>query len=721
MNKCYYRIVWENYPSDKTPLNEQNLNRMDAAVDEMDNRIISLDSTKFDKSEAQLLVKYIEYDESTGIFKITHYNGASYTIDTLLEKLAINFDYDYRTQKLIIELSDGTVKYVDLSALITQYEFVDSGTIAYTVYPDGSVTSEVKEGSIEERHLRPDYLADIKVESAKAEASQKAAAQSEANAKKSENAAKVSETNAAESAKNSEDSATSAGQSAAESAISAAAAKESETNAKNSENAAKASEDSADASKVSASASAERASTSASTATAKATEAQNYAGLSQSFSKGTGGEIRENDDTDCAEYYYNQTKKISQSFTGVVPMGTITFEDLDNPDNQQSGYMFNISDSFVSDDRFKDGGGIFYGAGNNVLYTADGMWDVLASAMVSGVKGNKEKEYRQGFVNLTPDNIGSFPDVERVVESATDLNDYLTSGIYFFSQTRTPINIPEGVNGWLVVYPRYDSAFVKQIWYKCGTIKTNGDISNDDHKTFVRTYFNGAWSEWKSFAMGEDVQIATTKKAGIVKPDGKTITVDDDGTIVGAASGFTGTKEEVREAIENGEIAEDMIVNITDDYDPVDIFDDALSATSENAVKNKVITAKINQVDSVLNNIGITMFNSLENAIPTKTGSSTKVLMLDLNQGTYVLTGNVSWRNNTHVGRRQVALRLGEYFNSTLISGNESIATDGTIQYQSCTGIVSSSQNMNISFWVIQSSGEEITIDDANLQAIKIK
>ncbi len=182
MQKIYYRIVWENYPSNKTPVNEQNLNKIDAAVDGMDNRIISLDTTKFDKTEAQQLIKFIEYDENTGIFKITHYNGASYTIDTLLEKLAINFDYDYQTQRLIITLSDGTIKYVDLSALITQYEFLDSDTCAFELKPDGKVTVKVKDGSIEEKHLRPNYLADIRVESTKAQQSAIQAAASASNA-----------------------------------------------------------------------------------------------------------------------------------------------------------------------------------------------------------------------------------------------------------------------------------------------------------------------------------------------------------------------------------------------------------------------------------------------------------------------------------------------------------------------------------------------------------
>ncbi len=45
MQKAYNRIEWENHPSDKTPLNESNLNKMDAAIDELDNRIINMDLT----------------------------------------------------------------------------------------------------------------------------------------------------------------------------------------------------------------------------------------------------------------------------------------------------------------------------------------------------------------------------------------------------------------------------------------------------------------------------------------------------------------------------------------------------------------------------------------------------------------------------------------------------------------------------------------------------
>jgi hypothetical protein len=183
MQKAHSNINWENRPSDKTPINESNLNKMDKAIDEIDNRVIQYDTTKFNVSEAQLLVKSIAFNKSTGVFTVTYFNGTTYTIDTLLEKLAVNFDFDASTQQLVIILDDGTKKYADLSALITQYEFVDSDTLAFSVDANGKVTAIVKEGSIKEKHLQPNYLADIKTVKAQAE---QQANRAEASADKAE-------------------------------------------------------------------------------------------------------------------------------------------------------------------------------------------------------------------------------------------------------------------------------------------------------------------------------------------------------------------------------------------------------------------------------------------------------------------------------------------------------------------------------------------------------
>lgn len=75
---------------------------------------------------------------------------------------------------------------------------------------------------------------------------------------------------------------------------------------------------------------------------------------------------------------------------------------------------------------------------------------------------------------------------------------------------------------------------------------------------------------WMYFSKGVDIEIATTEKAGIVKPDGKTITIKEDGTITGASAGFTGTMEQYEISNKAGEIVEGQIVNITDDNEEYD-------------------------------------------------------------------------------------------------------------------------------------------------------
>ena len=192
MQKIYNRTHWENFPSEKTAIDAMRLNNVEAGIDNLDDRVVAMDAAKVDLTKANELVKEILWDESNGTLTIVKMNGSQAMIDTKLEKLAVNFTYDPQSQQLIITLDDGTTQNVDLSALITQYEFIDSNTIAFEISSDGKVSAIVKEGSIQEKHLRPDYLADIKVESAKAVASAKSAGVSETNAAKSATDAKDS-------------------------------------------------------------------------------------------------------------------------------------------------------------------------------------------------------------------------------------------------------------------------------------------------------------------------------------------------------------------------------------------------------------------------------------------------------------------------------------------------------------------------------------------------
>lgn len=192
MQKIYNRTHWENFPSEKTAIDAMRLNNVEAGIDNLDDRVVAMDAAKVDLTKANELVKEILWDESNGTLTVVKMNGSKAVIDTKLEKLAVNFTYNPQTQQLVITLDDGTTQNVDLSSLITEYEFLDSDTIAFAIDSDGKVSAIVKEGSIQEKHLRPDYLADIKVESAKAVASAKSAGTSETNAAKSATDAKDS-------------------------------------------------------------------------------------------------------------------------------------------------------------------------------------------------------------------------------------------------------------------------------------------------------------------------------------------------------------------------------------------------------------------------------------------------------------------------------------------------------------------------------------------------
>lgn len=221
MNKTYARTNFVNFPRTDTPLNEVNLNKIDYALDQVDDRVIDLDKTKATIVEVASTITNVEFDEKTGIITFTRKNGSKFTIDTLLEKIAVNFDYNAETQKIIITMEDGTTKEIDLSALITEYEFSDSETVDFTVGSDGKVTAIVPDGAITREKISPDYLAEIDAQVTLATSSASASQVAEQNAKESEKNAKLSETNA----KTSEDN-----------------AKISETNAKTSEDNAKASE-----------------------------------------------------------------------------------------------------------------------------------------------------------------------------------------------------------------------------------------------------------------------------------------------------------------------------------------------------------------------------------------------------------------------------------------------------------------------------------------------
>ena len=167
--KIYSREYWENFPSEKTAINRNRLNNIESGIDAIDDRVCALDTTKVDLTKANELVKEILWDESNGTLTVVKMNGSRAVIDTKLEKLAVNFSFDEANQRLVIILDDGTKQYVDLSAFVTPFEFKDGDVIYFEVVGGNLVSAGIKDGTISEEKLRPNFLADIKIKVGEAE------------------------------------------------------------------------------------------------------------------------------------------------------------------------------------------------------------------------------------------------------------------------------------------------------------------------------------------------------------------------------------------------------------------------------------------------------------------------------------------------------------------------------------------------------------------------
>lgn len=188
--KVYTRINWLNKSESlTTPLGKTNLNKMDKAIDAIDNEVVSisataesLDTTKADKDQLNNMITDISFNDKNGVISITKYNGTVLNIDTATEKIAVNFEYNAQTQQLILTLENGEKQYIDMSALITQYEFKGTDTIAFSIDSDGKVNASIKSGSITKAMLSSEVMSAITLSESNAVASAQAASQSATNA-----------------------------------------------------------------------------------------------------------------------------------------------------------------------------------------------------------------------------------------------------------------------------------------------------------------------------------------------------------------------------------------------------------------------------------------------------------------------------------------------------------------------------------------------------------
>ena len=179
-----YNNYWENLPSVQTPIIAAQLNRNEQTVDELDNRIITLDTDKANQSDLENAIDNITLTDGT--FEIEHFDGTITTYDTDLDVIPKTYDFidnpnDAHYKNLAITLANNTIDYTDMTSVITKNDFNTSSTIQYAISTSGTVSFEVVDYSITDNKMQPNYLNDITAQAGIATNAASAAASSKEN------------------------------------------------------------------------------------------------------------------------------------------------------------------------------------------------------------------------------------------------------------------------------------------------------------------------------------------------------------------------------------------------------------------------------------------------------------------------------------------------------------------------------------------------------------
>ncbi len=106
------------------------------------------------KNKTDPLIKSVKLEPQTGIWTFTKENGQTVTVDTNLEKIALDVKLDSETKEFVLTLADGTEQRVSLSSFVRFLEFVGSDEIEFST-TGNTVKAGIKSGSIAEDKLNP--------------------------------------------------------------------------------------------------------------------------------------------------------------------------------------------------------------------------------------------------------------------------------------------------------------------------------------------------------------------------------------------------------------------------------------------------------------------------------------------------------------------------------------------------------------------------------------
>lgn len=188
----YRRINWENYSSTMTPLNADNLNRMDSALAKHDEDIEVMSNVKADRVLLNGMVTAVYYNTTSGIFRFERYGEAPVEVDLNIEKIPVQFSM---SEDGIIKMitTDGTEYTADVKSLIPEIETTSEHEIDLVHTQEGgtiTLSASIKNNSITDDKLESHFLENCRLYSSDASKSSASASISEVNSRASEESAK---------------------------------------------------------------------------------------------------------------------------------------------------------------------------------------------------------------------------------------------------------------------------------------------------------------------------------------------------------------------------------------------------------------------------------------------------------------------------------------------------------------------------------------------------
>lgn len=115
------------------------------------------------KGDVEESITSVELDSNTGIFTFIKNNGEQVKVDTLLEKVIVNFTFDPNTKSLVLISEDGTRQEISIGALLSPYQGSDGQEITVTVDRNNNIGASIKEFAVTEGKIGDYAVTDRKI------------------------------------------------------------------------------------------------------------------------------------------------------------------------------------------------------------------------------------------------------------------------------------------------------------------------------------------------------------------------------------------------------------------------------------------------------------------------------------------------------------------------------------------------------------------------------